>query len=218
MSAGMLRLRSLLVLAALLPLPLLAAPVEGPARVIDGDTLEIEGVRVRLFGIDAPEHDQTCGDPDRLWPCGSWATERLELLLGGRAVRCEGDERDRYGRLLATCEARGEDVGARMVREGAAVAYRRYSARYVREEARAEAEGLGVWSGPIQRPEDYRHAPPAPPPPEDCAIKGNVSRNGRIYHMPGQADYARTVISGPEEQWFCTSAQAESAGFRPAKR
>ncbi|WP_101341298.1 thermonuclease family protein [Cereibacter azotoformans] len=214
----MLRLCSLLVLLALMPSAGAAAALEGPARVIDGDTLEIEGVRVRLFGIDAPERNQTCGERDLLWSCGEWATERLELLLGGGQVRCTGAERDRYGRLLATCEVDGQDVGARMVRSGAALAYRRYSMRYVGEEGRAQAEGTGVWSGPMQRPEDYRHSPPAPPPPGECAIKGNVSKNGRIYHLPGQADYDRTVISGPEERWFCNAREAESAGFRPARR
>ncbi|MGP3695736.1 thermonuclease family protein [Rhodobacter sp. NSM] len=214
----MLRLRSLLVLFLLIPLQLPAASLEGRVRVIDGDTLEIEGVRVRLFGIDAPERGQTCGERDRVWPCGDWATERLELLLDGAAVRCEGDERDRYGRLVATCEVEGEDVGAHMVRAGAALAYRRYSARYASEEARAESARLGVWSGPMKRPEEYRHATPAAPRASACAIKGNISSNGRIYHVPGQADYDRTVVSKPGERWFCSAAEAESAGFRPARR
>ncbi|MCE6951959.1 thermonuclease family protein [Cereibacter sphaeroides] len=213
----MLTLRSLLVILLLLPLPAAATSLEGRARVIDGDTIEIEGARVRLFGIDAPETAQTCEAAGTDWPCGRWATETLRARLRDRPVRCEGDERDRYGRLLANCSVEGEDLGAWLVRSGAAFAYRRYSSRYVEDEAHASMARAGVWSGRSERPEEFRHSGGSVAP-GNCTIKGNVSQRGRIYHLPGQEDYARTVISRPEERWFCSVAEAESAGFRPARR
>lgn len=213
----MLTLRFLLVLAMLLPLPAAAASLEGRARVIDGDTIEVSGARVRLHGIDAPETAQTCDGAGRAWPCGRWATETLAAHLGDRPVRCEGDEQDRYGRLLALCSIGGEDLGGWLVRSGAALAYRRYSTRYVEDEARARSAGAGVWAGRMQPPEAFRRQPGSPPP-GDCAIKGNVSDRGRIYHLPGQEAYGRTVISRPGERWFCSAEAAESAGFRPARR
>lgn len=210
-----------LVLAAFavpaLALPLLAGPLEGRAAVIDGDTLEIAGQHVRLSGIDAPELRQTCTGAGGEWACGPWASERLADWIGHRTVRCAGQGRDRYGRVLATCEVGGADIGRWLVRSGLAIAYRRYSDAYVGDEAAASAARLGIWSGQMDSPERVRH-PQAAGPSGSCAIKGNVSDRGRIYHRPGQRDYDRTRISQPGEQWFCSTAEAESAGFRPARR
>jgi hypothetical protein len=110
-----------------------------------------------------------------------------------------------------------------MVAAGAAVAYRRYSQRYVAGEIQARAEAVGVWSGQMTRPEDHRHARnaarTAAPAPSGCRIKGNISASGRIYHRPGQRDYDATRISPAKgEAWFCTEAEARAAGFRPARR
>ncbi|PTE22892.1 nuclease [Cereibacter changlensis JA139] len=217
----MLIFRSLLVLMlGLAALPSLAASVTGEVRVIDGDTLHVAGQRVRLFGIDAPERDQSCGAEGARWDCGSWATAELAARVEGRRVVCEGAEEDRYGRLLAVCRADGEDINAALVRSGAALAYRRYSGRYVDQEGEAQRSRLGLWSGEMVTPEAHRRgadAPSAAAPTSGCAIKGNVSKNGRIYHLPGSRDYARTRISGPEEGWFCTEAEARAAGFRPIR-
>ena len=212
----MLILRCLLVLSCIAT-PAVAASVEGAARVIDGDTLDVAGTRVRLFGIDAPEARQTCREAGTDWACGTWAGQMLAEAVEGQSVRCEGEGLDRYGRLLASCSAGGQDLGRRMVQTGAALAYRRYSTRYATEEARAAAAGRGIWSGEMARPEDVRH-PAGSTPPGACAIKGNVSSRGRIYHLPGQDAYGRTVISGAEERWFCSPAEAEAQGFRPALR
>ena len=129
------------VLAALLLLvPSLAvADITGKPRVIDGDTIEIAGERIRLHGIDAPESKQTCTDADgKEWRCGQDATFALAELIGDHWITCKGDERGKYGRLIAVCYAGPYDLNAKMVRQGWALAYRRYSMDYVDDEKAAK--------------------------------------------------------------------------------
>ncbi len=221
-----------LALAALLPaLPAAAEEIEGAARIIDGDTLAIGAVHVRLSGIDAPESHQRCGGATGTdWDCGKAAAARLTTLTSGAAVRCDGDSRDRYDRLIATCRVGDDDLGREMVAEGLARAYVRYSDAYVADEAAAQRRGLGLWQGTAEAPWDYRAeawrpaagvaaAPVAAVPPPGCTIKGNITRSGaRIYHLPGGPSYARTRIDpGRGEAWFCDEAAAQAAGFRPPR-
>lgn len=227
----MLTFRSALVLLCLAQ-PALAVDgaFSGAARVVDGDTIEVAGVMVRLYGIDAPEKAQTCAGPQGEWACGAWAGRQLSAAIAGQGVTCHPQDRDRYGRTVAICLAGGADLGALQVEAGAAEAYRRYSTRHVAAEGAARARGLGIWGGAMQHPEAFRAAAnpaPANPAPSDlapaaaaaCAIKGNISANGRIYHRPGQHDYAATRIDPRKgEAWFCTEAEARAAGFRPARR
>ncbi|MBK1669259.1 succinoglycan biosynthesis protein [Rhodovibrio sodomensis] len=136
--------------------PATGSNLVGNARVIDGDTLAIEGKRVRLHGIDAPESDQTCLDGGRRWPCGRRSTRALRDRVAGDTVRCVGDEEDRYGRLIAVCYADGTNLNAWMVEQGWAVAYRRYSTEFVGEERKAESAGAGVWRGRFVMPWEWR--------------------------------------------------------------
>lgn len=210
--------RSLLVLI-LLASPALALDLTGPGRVIDGDTLEVAGQKVRLFGIDAPEHDQTCDRGGKSWACGQFSTQVLRDLVARGPLRCTVQDKDRYGRAVSICVVGGQDIGRLMVRAGAAEAYRRYSDRYVRDEGAAKAAGTGIWAGHMVTPEAFRHSDVSPPPPDGCTIKGNIGSSGKIYHMPGQRDYAATRINEARgEAWFCTEAQARAAGFRRARR
>ncbi len=126
--------------------------VAGGFRAVDGDTLTIEGMRIRIRGIDAPERRQLCGAGSSRWPCGLAAGRALAARLPGLSCRLEG--RDKYRRRLATCTMPSGDLGAEMVRNGFAVAY----GSYQREEAEARAAGRGIWSGPFERPEDWRKA------------------------------------------------------------
>lgn len=122
----------------------IAATAPAPAvaqGAVDGDTLKVNGVTYRLWGIDAPETAQACPDG---WPAGRLATTQLQTLIKGRPVVCEAKDTDRYGRAVAICRAGGEDLGALMVRSGMAWAFVRYSSDYVEQEARAKAAGLGV--------------------------------------------------------------------------
>jgi endonuclease YncB( thermonuclease family) len=109
--------------------------------VTDGDSLVVDGQRIRLHGIDAPETKQSCADG---WPAGSLATTRLQALISGRNVVCEKRDQDRYGRTVAVCRANGEDLGAILVREGLAWAFVRYSGDYVEQEALAKADRRGI--------------------------------------------------------------------------
>lgn len=218
----MLTFRSLLVPFALLVGSLVAviggpvAAVDGGARVIDGDTFDLGGERIRLYGIDAPELSQGCERGGTSWRCGAWSARVLAGLLAEGAVSCRTRDHDRYGRSVALCSVAGRDLGAAMVQAGAATAYARYSKRYLADQTAARRAGLGIWAGQMQAPEDFRH--PAEPTPA-CKIKGNIGTSGKIYHMPGQRDYAATRISPARgEAWFCTEAQARAAGFRRARR
>lgn len=153
------RLRRALLAAAFVAL---AAPpghgdVIGEARVIDGDTIQVAGERVRLQGIDAPESRQTCSVSGAEYSCGQNAKRTLTGATAGREIVCKGEKRDRYGRLLATCYAGNEDINARMVRSGWALAYRRYDKAYVPQEAEARSAGAGMWAGQFVDPWDWRH-------------------------------------------------------------
>ena len=208
----------MLRLALLLAFPAstVAADPAGRVRMIDGDTAEVGGVTVRLHGIDAPERAQACGAV----ACGRWAAETAAALFDGRRAECRATDTDRYGRVVARCRVEGRDMGAALVGAGAAMAFQRYSAEYVDDEKAALAAGRGIWAWDPTPPWEWRAAGGPPQAvPGDCEIKGNVSSNGRIYHLPGQADYGRTRIdTGRGERWFCSEDDARAAGWRRARR
>jgi endonuclease YncB( thermonuclease family) len=131
----------------------------GRASVIDGDTITVHGERVRLFGIDAPEHGQTCTAGGLAYACGTSARDALAAHLRAGAVDCERRSTDRYGRTVAICRLDGEDVGAWMVRQGWALDYARYSrGKYAQEEAAARRARRGLWAGEFVPPARVRHA------------------------------------------------------------
>jgi endonuclease YncB( thermonuclease family) len=212
--------------------PVLAAPgdrLEGVAfHIVDGDTLDLGrgagAVRIRLFGIDAPEAGQTCrGANGRAYDCGRAATRRLAELAAGERLVCEERDRDRYERVVAICRLGGMDVNYVLVREGLAFAYRDYSDRYVEAERAARREGLGVFAGTAVPPWEHRRGggdDVARAGPNGCVIKGNVSGSGRrLYHTPESPDWERTRIDPSKgERWFCDEREARAAGWVKAHR
>ena len=133
------------------------ADLTGPARVIDGDTIEIAGERIRLHGIDAPEIKQTCWtNKGKDWRCGQEATLALATIVGDHSITCKGDERDKYGRLIATCFVGKIRINATMVARGWALAYRQYSNEYVPEEDDARIHKRGLWRGMFMPPWEWR--------------------------------------------------------------
>ena len=127
-------------------------------RVHDGDTLTLNGVTVRLWGIDAPELEQQCTNAlGRRYRCGIEAREKLRAIVGRQDLVCHERDRDRYGRTVASCEAKGQDVGRLMVQAGHAVNYRQYSGgRYEPDQRRAREERAGIWAGTFTTPSDWR--------------------------------------------------------------
>ena len=205
------------ILLALSAAPLLADPA-GALRVIDGDTFDIGGERVRLFGVDAPERDQPCTDSrEEPWPCGAWVTAQVDALYGGAQAACTTLDIDRYQRPVVRCSIGGRDLGQMLVADGLATAYREYSWDYDLDEKSAQLAAIGIWSGGMQPPAAFRAAQaPAPQAaPGDCDIKGNISGSGQIYHRPGDASYSDTRIDETRgERWFCSEAEAVAAGWR----
>ena len=144
------------------PAPTPGAPIEGRAKITDGDSLEIAGERIRLFGIDAPEGRQQCRDKNGAeYACGREAARALERLIGGRTVTCRMVEHDQYQRDVATCavggQGREQDLGDAMVRSGHARDYPRHSrGRYAAAEREAREAKRGLWAGEFENPGTWR--------------------------------------------------------------
>lgn len=203
----------------------------GRASVIDGDTLEVAGRRIRLWGVDAPESRQTCTQAGAPWRCGQQAANALDAWLSARPVACLEIEKDQYGRSVSRCTAGGEDIGRWMVINGWAVEYTDYSdGRYAAAQRQAERTHAGIHDSVFTEPAQWRReqrtrsasspqTAPQEPPQSGCTIKGNISRKGeRIYHLPGWSSYAATRIDTARgEQWFCSEAEAAAAGWRAAQ-
>ena len=200
--------------------------IEGPAKVVDGDTIKAAGVTIRLHGIDAPESGQDCNRADGgVWDCGHAATRFLARMIEGREVRCQALTLDKYRRTVARCFLGEADVNAEMVRQGLAWAFVRYASDYAGIEAQARRAKIGIWQAPTQTAWDFRAgkwqsaADQAPQP--GCAIKGNVNGQGeRIYHMPWSPFYTNVKMEfgkGKGKRWFCSETDAVEAGWRPSK-
>lgn len=210
-------------------------PLEGRASVIDGDTIEIGGQRIRFNGIDAPEGQQYCDDAKgSAYACGRKSASALSgFLAASRPTRCTFVSRDQYDRYVGDCtRADGRSVQAWLVENGHALDWPRYSGgAYVNQQDAAKQARRGVWQGDFLAPWDWRAVqrniePAVAPVPlmqsgsADCNIKGNISNKGdRIYHVPGQKFYAKTKITeGKGERWFCSEAEARTAGWRRSKQ
>jgi endonuclease YncB( thermonuclease family) len=131
--------------------------ISGVASVIDADTIEVHGQRIRLFGIDAIESSQACTlDDGSTWRCGKDSAFALADHIARSPVDCDVRDVDRYGRLVAVCRKGKEDINAWLVRNGLAVAYTDYSLDYVGEQRLAEKEKLGIWSASFEMPWTWR--------------------------------------------------------------
>jgi endonuclease YncB( thermonuclease family) len=154
----MLRLIFLLAMLFVISAHDAVAEIAGSATVIDGDTIEIRGQRIRLFGIDSPESAQLCQAGQKPYRCGQQAALALADRIGERTVRCQERDTDRYGRVVAVCYAGGEDLDRWMVEQGWAVAFRKYSLDYVDAENDARKARRGIWQGEFEMPWEWRAA------------------------------------------------------------
>lgn len=198
--------------------------VQGKARVIDSDTIEIAGTKIRLHGIDAPETGQTCNSPrGGSEACGVNAVTLLMDLIGSHDVECTRTAaNDKYGRVIAVCRAGGRNVNSEMVSRGLAWAYREYSGDYVACEADAKRRGVGIWRAEqTQTPWEFRRnawndalqvAPAGKP------IKANFRRKDQcVYHTPWSRSYRQLTNMSPPNKWLANEEEALAAGCRPAQ-
>lgn len=203
--------------------PASSEEVNGRASILDGDTLDIGTQRIRLFGIDAPETGQRCDDgKGKHWPCGAEAAKALRSMTQGKELRCEGDTRDTYGRLLARCSVASVSINEEMIRQGMAWAFVKYSTDFVALEADAKQARVGIWKAATPTAWEYRASRwkvAEVAAPNGCPIKGNVNSNGeRIYHPPWSPWYEKVNMkdTGKGKRWFCSEEEAIAAGWRSA--
>ena len=139
--------------------------ISGIAKVTDGDTIKIDKKKIRLMGIDAPEIKQKCKRPwlsfifisfEKEYLCGEVSSNKLKKLINGKNIICKYSSKDRYKRFIAECFKNKTNINSWMVRNGQAVAYRKYSKKFIEQENIAKKEKTGLWSGTFEMPWDWR--------------------------------------------------------------
>ena len=127
-------------------------------KVVDGDTIILNGEKIRFSGIDTPELEQTCLQGDQKVNCGKIAKKLLAEKIGNATIECIREGKDTYKRTLAECFVNGESLSKFLVRSGYAFAYRKYSTKFIKDEEFAKANKLGMWAMTFQYPWDFRKA------------------------------------------------------------
>jgi len=139
--------------------------ISGNAQIIDGDTIKINSKKIRLHGIDAPEFKQMCKKPyltitfftfTKDYPCGKISTQKLQKKINNKVITCKILDIDRYKRLIGECYKRNLNLNSWLVSNGYAVAYRKYSKKYISNEINAKNEKKGLWQGKFEMPWDFR--------------------------------------------------------------
>ena len=146
----------------------IAEEISGIPKVVDGDTIHINNYKFRLEGIDAPEMRQKCKKESfkisfligftfyKDYSCGRVSKEKLITKINTSEIKCISSSKDRYKRYIATCFKGKTNLNQWMVRNGFAIAYRRYSKKYVPDEEFAKENKLGLWQGKFMEPEKWR--------------------------------------------------------------
>ncbi len=159
--------------------------VAGIASVVDADTIDIHGERIRLAGVDAPESRQQClNTSGQLWRCGQIAANALDVWINNNPVACSIEGEDKYHRQIGTCSVRGASMQNWLVTSGYALAYRTYSTAYVPAEDKARIARVGVWSGEFVAPWDWR--------------KGKRLRGEKPAHAKAVAKVVEKIETPPE--------------------
>ena len=125
-------------------------------KIVDGDTIHLNGEKIRFSGIDTPELKQTCFKDDVKNLCGIKAKQILVNKIGNNTVECISEGRDQYKRILAECFVNNESLSSYLVRSGYAFAYRKYSKKFIKDEDYAKANQIGIWSMKFEYPWEYR--------------------------------------------------------------
>ena len=125
-------------------------------KIVDGDTIHLNGKKIRFTGIDTPELKQTCVKAGVSDPCGVTARQILIDKIGNNTVECIIEGQDQYKRSLAECFVNKESLSSYLVRKGYAFAYRKYSKKFVSQENLAKKDKLGLWAGTFEMPWDWR--------------------------------------------------------------
>ena len=125
-------------------------------KIIDGDTIILNGEKIRFSGIDTPELKQTCMKGEKKGFCGMFAKMLLIKKIGNETPKCINEGKDAYKRTLAECFINGESLSVFLVRSGYAFAYRKYSKKFIKEEEFAKENKLGMWSMKFEYPWDFR--------------------------------------------------------------
>ena len=125
-------------------------------RVVDGDTIVLNGEKIRFTGIDTPELKQTCTQNDQELDCGITAKMLLVKKIGNNTPECISEGKDVYKRTLAECFINGESLSSFLVRSGYAFAYRKYSKKFIKDEEYAKKIKIGMWAMDFEFPWDYR--------------------------------------------------------------
>ncbi len=173
----------------------------GVASVIDGDTIELHGTRIRLNGIDAPESRQLCQDTKgKEWRCGQKAALALADQIARKTVNCQQTDTDRYGRVVADCYLGRQNLNRWMVREGLAVAYRKYSTAYVEAEDLARVKRRGIWGGHFDMPWEWR-ARKQSSVQIDAPMMRLIEMAGRSYSCSPRR-YCKQISSCEEARWY----------------
>lgn len=133
-----------------------ASDYSGIPTVIDGDSIELEHMQIRLYGIDAPELDQECQKGKEFYACGRDSRRHLAKLIGGAIVECHEEEIDQFDRAVAECFVGEKNLSEEMVRAGWAISFMRFASPYLAEEADAQAAKRGLWQGDFQEPAEHR--------------------------------------------------------------
>ena len=127
-------------------------------KIIDGDTIILNGEKIRFSGIDTPELKQTCMKGDQKVSCGMFVKMLLTKKIGNATPECVEEGKDVYKRTLAECFVNGESLSKFLVRSGYAFVYRKYSTKFIKDEEFAKANKLGMWAMTFQYPWDFRKA------------------------------------------------------------
>ena len=196
----------------------------GQATIIDGNSVILNKQRIFFDGADAPELKQRCKMPKGRIKCGTIAKKFLEKKIAGRPVQCRIKAKDPiFNRLVGLCMAGGEDLARVMIEAGWAVAYGGGAGRYRVEARTAREQQKGIWAGSFTLPAAWRRSFTFQEHTFNgqgvCAIKGNIDADGtKRYYLPYQRAYDRTRIdSSKNERWFCSKAEANKAGWKPAR-
>lgn len=196
----------LAVLFALAPAPAFAQTISGYSRAVDGDTLEMTGYRVRLFGIDAVERGQVCDRAGEAWRCGEEAAALLAELVEGREVACEARDTDAYGRLVGVCRAGRIDLSAAMAGAGYAVALEDFSEAYLLSVDAARRARAGIWASEFAEPRAWR---------AENGVRDEAPRRSEPAEARASALAARAEPAGV---YFRNCAEVRAAGRAPLYR